>query len=74
MSLSVFHRVAEEYEKANGHPNTPGTKDGFKLMFAAVTRAAQRWGAIKMTNAKRLQMKAASEELDRLYKPHGAMR
>jgi len=43
-------------------------------MFAAVTRTAQRWGAIKMTNVKRLHMKAASEDLDRLYKPHGAMR
>jgi len=43
-------------------------------MFAAATRTAQRWGAIKMTNFKRLQLKAASEELDRLYRPDGAMR
>ena len=36
-------------------------------MFAAMTRAAERWRAIKITDFERRQMAALRQELDREY-------
>ena len=38
-----------------------------KLMFAAMTRAAERWRAIKITHFERPQMAALTQELDQVY-------
>ncbi len=38
-----------------------------KLMFAAMTRAAERWRAIKITDFERRQMAALRQELDQEY-------
>ncbi len=38
-----------------------------KLMFAAMTRAAERWRAIKITHFERRQMAALTQELDQVY-------
>jgi hypothetical protein len=39
-----------------------------KLLFAAMTRAAERWRAIKVSDLERRQMKALREELDSEYR------
>ena len=39
-------------------------------MFAAMTRAAERWRAIKVTEFERRQMAALREELDNEYDAH----
>ena len=36
-------------------------------MFAAMTRAAERWRAIKITDFERRQMAALKQDLDREY-------
>jgi hypothetical protein len=44
-----------------------GEKAVLKLMFAAMTRAAERWRAIKITDFERRQMAALRQELDQEY-------
>ena len=48
-------------------PNAFGEKAVLKLMFAAMTRAAERWRAVKVTDFERRQMMALREELDSEY-------
>ena len=47
--------------------NTFGEKAVLKLMFAAMTRAAERWRAVKVTDFERRQMTALRQELDDEY-------
>ena len=48
-------------------PNAFGEKAVLKLMFAAMTRAAERWRAIKVTDFERRQMGAIRKQLDQEY-------
>ena len=59
--------VLEERRRLKIIPNAWGEKPVLKLMFAAMTRAAERWRAIKVTDFERRQMAAISEELDQEY-------
>ena len=49
----------EERRRLKIIPNAFGEKAVLKLMFAAMTRAAERWRAIKVTEFERRQMAAA---------------
>ena len=44
-----------------------GEKAVLKLMFAAMTRAGERWRSIKITDFERRQMAAVRGELDQEY-------
>lgn len=57
----------EERRRLKIIPNAFGEKAVLKLMFAAMTRAAERWRAIKVTDFERRQMKAVRIELDQEY-------
>lgn len=57
----------EERQRLKIIPNAPGEKAVLKLMFAAMTRAAERWRAIKVTDFERRQMKAVRIEPDQEY-------
>ena len=46
-------------------PNAFGEKSVLKLMFGAMIRATERWRAIRVSELKCRQMRAAREELDR---------
>ncbi len=48
-------------------PNAFGEKPVLKLMFGAMTRAAERWHAIKVTDFERRQMAALRAELHEEY-------
>jgi len=48
-------------------PNAFGEKPLLKLMFAAMTCAAERWRAVKITDFERRQMTALRTELDQEY-------
>ena len=79
LRLPVTHRRAtrttnllerlflEERRRLKIIPNAFGEKPVLKLMFAAMTRAAERWRAIKVTDFERRQMAALRQELDREY-------
>jgi hypothetical protein len=41
-----------------------------KLMFGALTRAAERWRSVKVTDFERRQIAAIRKELDAEYEPH----
>ncbi len=60
----------EERRRLKIIPNAFGEKAVLKLMFAAMTRAAERWRAIKVTEFERRQMAALREELDNEYDAH----
>jgi hypothetical protein len=45
-------------------PNAFGEKAVLKLMFGAMTRAAERWRSIRVSAFERRQMAALREELD----------
>ncbi len=60
----------EERRRLKIIPNAFGKKAVLKLMFAAMTRAAERWRAIKVTEFERRQMAALREELDNEYDAH----
>ena len=47
--------------------NAFGEKDVLKLIFAVVTRAAERWRAIKVTEFERHLLAAVRQQLDELY-------
>ncbi len=80
LRLPVTHRRAtrttnllerlfvEERRRLKIIPNAWGEKPVLKLMFAAMTRAAERWRAVKITDFERRQMKALKEELDQEYR------
>ena len=48
-------------------PTLFGEKAVLKLMFGAMTRAAERWRSIKITEFERRQMAALRQELDDDY-------
>jgi transposase-like protein len=54
----------EERRRLKIIPNAFGEKAVLKLMFAAMTRAAERWRAVKITDFERRQMAAVRAELD----------
>jgi transposase-like protein len=57
----------EERRRLKIIPNAFGEKAVLKLMFAAMTRAADRWRAVKITDFERHQMAAVRAELDQEY-------
>jgi len=57
----------EERRRLKIIPNAFGEKPVLKLMFAAMTRAAERWRAVKITDFERRQMAALRAELDQEY-------
>ena len=57
----------EERRRLKIIANTFGEKAVLKLMFAAMTRAAERWRAVKVTDFERRQMTALRQELDEQY-------
>ncbi|WP_419906913.1 IS256 family transposase [Hoeflea sp.] len=57
----------EERRRLKIIPNAWGEKPVLKLMFAAMTRAAERWKAIRITEFERRQMAAVRAELDKEY-------
>ncbi|MCG8361236.1 MAG: transposase, partial [Kiloniellales bacterium] len=79
LRLPVTHRRAtrttnllerlflEERRRLKIIPNAFGEKAVLKLMFAAMTRAAERWRAVKITDFERRQLAALREELDQEY-------
>ena len=79
LRLPVTHRRAirttnllerlfvEERRRLKIIPNPFGEKPVLKLMFGAMTRAAERWRAIKVTDFERRQMQALRAELDHEY-------
>jgi putative transposase len=79
LRLPVTHRRAtrttnllerlflEERRRLKIIPNAFGEKAVLKLMFAAMTRAAERWRAIRITDFERRQMAALRQQLDQEY-------
>lgn len=79
LRLPVTHRRAtrttnllerlflEERRRLKIIPNAFGEKAVLKLMFAAMTRAAERWRAVKITDFERRQMDSLRAELDQEY-------
>ena len=79
LRLPVTHRRAtrttnllerlflEERRRLKIIPNAFGEMPVLKLMFAAMTRAAERWRAVKVTDFERRQMAALRTELDQEY-------
>ncbi len=57
----------EERQRLKIIPNAFGEKAVLKLMFDAMTRAAERWRAVKITDFERRQMIAVRAELDQEY-------
>ncbi len=57
----------EERRRLKIIPNAFGEKAVLKLMFAAMTRAAERWRAIRITDFERRQMAAIRKDLDQEY-------
>ena len=57
----------EERRRLKIIPNAFGEKAVLKLMFGAMTRAAERWRSIKITEFERRQMAALRHELDHDY-------
>jgi transposase-like protein len=85
LRLPVTHRRAtrttnllerlflEERRRLKIIPNAFGEKAVLKLMFAAMTRAAERWRAIRITDFERRQMAALRQELDREYEAQSGL-
>jgi len=85
LRLPVTHRRAtrttnllerlflEERRRLKIIPYAFGEKAVLKLMFAAVTRAAERWRAVKVTDFERRQMMALREELDSEYEAQSGL-
>jgi len=85
LRLPVTHRRAtrttnllerlflEERRRLKIIPNAFGEKAVLKLMFAAMTRAAERWRAVKVTDFERRQMKSLREELDSEYEAQAGL-
>jgi transposase-like protein len=57
----------EERRRLKIIPNAFGEKAVLKLMFGAMTRAAERWRSIRITQFERRQMAALRHELDHDY-------
>jgi len=55
-------------------PGKPhGEKPVLKLMFAAMTGAAERWRALKITDFERRRMAAPRAELDHQYEAENGL-
>jgi putative transposase len=79
LRLSITHRRAtrttnllerlfvEERRRLKIIPNAFGEKAVLKLMFGAMTRAAERWRSLRITELERRQMAALRHELDHDY-------
>ncbi|WP_136661279.1 hypothetical protein [Nitratireductor sp. XY-223] len=66
--LELLERLfVEERRRLKIIPNAWGEKPVLKLMFAAMTRAAERWRPIRITEFERRQMAAVRTELDKEY-------
>ena len=86
LRLPVTHRRAtrttnllerlflEERRRLKIIPNAFGEKAVLKLMFAAMTRAAERWRAVKITDFERRQMAALRAELDQEYEAQNGLK
>ena len=59
--------MVEERRRLKIIPNAFGEPAVLKLMFGAMTRAADRWRSIKITEFERRQMAALRQELDHDY-------
>src|SRR6188472_3197858 len=57
----------EERRRLEIIPNAFGEKAVLKLMFGAMTRAAERWRSIRVSEFERRQMAALRHELDHDY-------
>jgi len=57
----------EERRRLKIIPNAFGEKAVLKLMFGAMTRAAERWRSIRVSEFERRQMAALRQELDHDY-------
>ena len=57
----------EERRRLKIIPNAFGEHAVLKLMFGAMTRAAERWRSVKVTDFERRQMAAIRKELDDEY-------
>jgi putative transposase len=57
----------EERRRLKIIPNALGEKAVLKLMFGAMTRAAERWRSIRISEFERRQMAALRQELDQDY-------
>ena len=57
----------EERRRLKIIPNGFGERAVLKLMFSAMTRAAERWHAVRITDFERRQMAAVKRELDQEY-------
>jgi len=69
-----FERLfLEERRRLKIIPNAFGEKVVLKLMFAAMTRAAERWRAVKITDFERRQMAALRTEIDQEYEAHNGL-
>ena len=58
----------EERRRLKIIPNAFGERPVMKLMFGAMTRAAERWRAIRLTEFERRQIDAVRKELADEYK------
>jgi len=58
----------EERRRLKIIPNAFGERPVLKLMFGAMTRAAERWRRVRFTEFERRQIAAVREELDHEYK------
>jgi putative transposase len=57
----------EERRRLKIIPNAFGERAVLKLMFGALTRAAERWKSIKFSEFERRQLSTAKKELDQEY-------
>ena len=57
----------EERRRLKIIPNAFGERAVLKLMFGALTRAAERWKSIKFSKFERRQLSAVEKELDQEY-------
>ena len=57
----------EERRRLKIIPNAFGERPVLKLMFGAMTRAAERWRAIRFTEFERRQIAAVRQDLDQEY-------
>ena len=60
----------EERRRLKVLPHAFGERPVLKLMFAAMTRASERWRAIRITDFERRQMAAVRDDLDAEYRKH----
>ena len=58
----------EERRRLKAIPNAFGERPVLKLMFGAMTRAAERWRSIRFTEFERRQIDAVRKELANEYK------